>query len=239
MTILLKPPFTRQQINDMHARDYDFVCKKWPEAVRLALSPPTRPGPTPPLFPRSELQRHAVTDVLAAEYQSYLKEHGGQANSFTWDAFMNEKKSAAQLKNAEAEVEKWLAAHPEFITSESNRKTVWDYLSEHDLAVNVGNLDKAFVAVRSSLSLDETKLPYDIDQPDTRVGFYRNGQFTEYDPGHSQNTVKAPLGLGQLDPSKVASGEKQVTKSVRQQSAAEFLANLNSSPSFRKKMDAA
>lgn len=239
MSILVKPPFTRTQLDAMNSRDYDFAWKKYRAEVELALSPPTPPVPSPPLFPRAELQRHAVTDVLAAEYQSYLKEHGGQANSFTWDAFMNEKKSAAQLKNAEAEVEKWLAAHPEFITSESNRKTVWDYLSEHDLAVNVGNLDKAFVAVRSSLSLDETKLPYDIDQPDTRVGFYRNGQFTEYDPGKSQNTVKAPLGLGQLDPSKVASGEKQVTKSVRQQSAAEFLANLNSSPSFRKKMDAA
>jgi hypothetical protein len=114
---------------------------------------------------------------------------------------------------------------------------VWDYLSEHDLAVNVGNLDKAFVAVRSSLSLDETKLPYDIDQPDTRVGFYRNGQFTEYDPGKSQNTVKAPLGLGQLDPSKVASGEKQVTKRASQMSAEEYQRNLNESPSFRKRMN--
>jgi len=245
MSILLTPPFTRQQIDAMHAKDYDFVCKKYPEAVKLALAPPPPPPvPTPPFFPRSEIKKIAVAEEMAAEYLSFAKKNGhilgdGTIPEFVWGEFLKSKNEAAQLKGAEAEAEKWLAAHPEFITSESNRKTVWDYLSEHDLAVNVGNLDKAFVAVRSSLSLDETKLPYDIDQPDTRVGFYRNGQFTEYDPGKSQNTVKAPLGLGQLDPSKVASGEKQVTKSVRLQSAAEFLANLSSSPSFRKKMDAA
>ena len=238
----LVPPFTRQQIDQMHAKDFDFVCKKWPEAVRLALNPAPTPVPAPPLFPRSDIKKIAVAEEMASEYLAFAKSHilgDGTIPEFVWDAFLKSKNEAARLKDAEAEVEKWLAAHPEFITSESNRKTVWDYLSEHGLAVNVGNLDKAFVAVRSSLSLDETKLPYDIDQPDTRVGFYRNGEFTEYDPGKSQNTVKAPLGLGQLDPSKVASGEKQVTKSVRLQSAAEFLANLSSSPSFRKKMDAA
>jgi hypothetical protein len=179
---------------------------------------------------------------MASEYLVFAKSHvlgDGTIPEFVWDEFLKSKNEAAQLKDAEAEVEKWLASHPEFIISESNRKTVWDYLSENDLKVSGENLEKAFTAVRSSLALDETKLSYDLNEPDTRVGSYTNGVFRPYDPGHSQNTVKAPLGLGQLDPSKVASGEKQVTKAVRQQSASEFLANLNASPSFRKKMDAA
>ena len=239
---MLKPPFTKTQLTAMHSRDYDFVWKRYRADVERALNPPLPPVPAPPLFPRSDIKKIAVADEMASEYLVFAKSHvlgDGTIPEFVWDEFLKSKNEAAQLKDAEAEVEKWLASHPEFIISESNRKTVWDYLSENDLKVSGENLEKAFTAVRSSLALDETKLSYDLNEPDTRVGSYTNGVFRPYDPGHSQNTVKAPLGLGQLDPSKVASGEKQVTKAVRQQSASEFLANLNASPSFRKKMDAA
>jgi len=235
MTIRLQPPFSKAQLLALHAVDYDFVYKHYRKELELALNPPPPPPPPPDFGARIS----AISDVVADEYKKYLKIHGGENNSFTWDAFMKEKNHAAQLKVTEAVVERWLEDHPEFVISEGNRKTMWDYLSEHDLSVSGEDLDKAFTAVRSSLVLDETKLPYDLNEPDTRVGSYKNGVFRPYDPGNSQNTIKAPLGLGQLDPSKVAAGEKQVTKSVRQQSAAEFLANINSSPSFRKKMDAA
>jgi hypothetical protein len=208
----------------MHARDYDFVCKKWPEAVQLALSPPTRPGPTPPLFPRSELQRHAVTDVLAAEYQSYLKEHGGQANSFTWDAFMNEKKSAAQLKNAEAECQRWADEHETYEVSESNRTAMWNWLQDNDLVLTYANLDKAFAALVASG--DVTVKPPDSDW---QSGAWRNGVWVPDGTGAAQRR--------NVDPSRAASEEKKVTKRVSQMSAHEFLSNLNESPSFKHKVD--
>jgi hypothetical protein len=73
-----------------------------------------------------------------------------------------------------------------------------DYLLENDLPVTVANLDVAFAAVKRELVLDVSKLPNDPDQPDTRVGGYRNGVFQPYDPGNSQNTVKRHL-VGQSD----------------------------------------
>jgi hypothetical protein len=238
MSILLTPPFTRQQINEMHARDYDFVCKKWPEAVRLALSPPPAPVPAPPLFPRSDITKIAVAEEMASEYLAFAKSHilgDGTIPEFVWDEFLKSKNEAAQLKDAEAEVEKWLASHPEFIISESNRKTVWDYLSENDFKVSGENLEKAFTAVRSSLALDETKLSYDLNEPDTRVGSYTNGVFRPYDPGHSQNTIKAPLGLGQHVPG--SSDDMVIRKDSRKMSSTEYAEALRISSSFREKMN--
>jgi hypothetical protein len=176
------------------------------------------------LFPRSDLQRQAVTDVVAAEYQTYLKEHGGQANSFTWAAFIKETKDAAQLKEIEAEVEKWLAGHPEFIPSESNRTAIWDRLRELNLPVTYSNLDQVFAALAASGEV--TVKPPDSDW---QSGAWRNSRWIPDDTGAVQRR--------NVDPSRAASEEKKVTKRVSQMSAREFLSNLNESPSFRETVD--
>jgi hypothetical protein len=243
MSILLKPPFTRQQINDMHARDYDFVCKKWPEAVRLALNPPPASIPAPPLFPRSDMKKIALAETVAAEYVEYAKKEGyirnGVIADFAYDEFLKSKQEAQQLKNAEAECQRWADEHETYEVSESNRTAMWKWLQENDQSLTYANLDKAFATLVQSGDI-KALLPV-ADRPEPRAGTWRNSVFIPFDTENSQGMIKTGVtgGLGQLDPSKVAAGEKQVTKSVRQQSAAEFLANINSSPTFRKKMDAA
>jgi hypothetical protein len=176
------------------------------------------------LFPRSDLQRQAVTDVVAAEYQTYLKEHGGQANSFTWAAFIKETKDAAQLKEIEAEVEKWLASRPEFIPSESNRTAILNRLQELSLPVTYSNLDQVFTTLVASG--DVTVKPPDSDW---QSGAWRNGVWVPDGTGAVQRR--------NVDPSRAASEEKKVTKRVSQMSAREFLSNLNESPSFRERVD--
>jgi hypothetical protein len=176
------------------------------------------------LFPRSDLQRQAVTDVVAAEYQTYLKEHGGQANSFTWAAFIKETKDAAQLKEIEAEVEKWLASRPEFIPSESNRTAILNRLQELSLPVTYSNLDQVFTTLVASG--DVTVKPPDSDW---QSGAWRNGRWIPDGTGAVQRR--------NVDPSRAASEEKKVTKRVSQMSAREFLSNLNESPSFRERVD--
>jgi hypothetical protein len=176
------------------------------------------------LFPRLDLQRQAVTDVVAAEYQTYLKEHGGQANSFTWAAFIKETKDAAQLKEIEAEVEKWLASRPEFIPSESNRTAILNRLQELSLPVTYSNLDQVFTTLVASG--DVTVKPPDSDW---QSGAWRNGRWIPDGTGAVQRR--------NVDPSRAASEEKKVTKRVSQMSAREFLSNLNESPSFRERVD--
>jgi hypothetical protein len=176
------------------------------------------------LFPRLDLQRQAVTDVVAAEYQTYLKEHGGQANSFTWAAFIKETKDAAQLKEIEAEVEKWLASRPEFIPSESNRTAILNRLQELSLPVTYSNLDQVFTTLVASG--DVTVKPPDSDW---QSGAWRNGVWVPDGTGAVQRR--------NVDPSRAASEEKKVTKRVSQMSAREFLSNLNESPSFKQKVD--
>jgi hypothetical protein len=239
MSFLLKPPFSRQQINDMHARDYDFVCKKWPEAVRLALNPPPAPIPTPPLFPRSDTTKLALAETIAAEYVEYAKKKGYVRTipEFVYDEFLKSKQEAQQLKDAEAECQRWADEHETYEVSESNRTAMWNWLQDNDLPLKYANLDKAFAAL--VLSGDIKALLPVADRPETRAGTWRNTTFIPFDTENSQGMIKtgAAGGVGQLDPSKVASGDKQVTKRASQMSAEEYQRNLNESPSFRKKMN--
>ena len=241
MSILLTPPFTRQQIDAMHAKDYDFACKKWPEAVRLALNPPPAPVPTPPLFPRSEIKKIAVAEEMAAEYLAFAKKNDhilgdGTIPEFVYDLFLKSKNEAEQLKDAEAECERWVSEHETYDASESNRVALWNWLQEKELPLTYANLDKAFAALIQSGDI-KALLPV-ADRPETRAGTWRNARFIPFDPENSQGMIKGVTGgLGQLDPSKVASGDKQVTKRASQMSAEEFQRNLNESPSFRKKMN--
>ena len=240
MTILLKPPFTRQQINDMHARDYDFVCKKWPEAVQRALNPPPVPIPAPPLFPRSDMKKIALAEAVAAEYVEYAKKEGyirnGVIADFAYDEFLKSKQEAQQLKNAEAECQRWADEHETYEVSESNRTAMWKWLQENDQSLTYANLDKAFAALVASGEI-KALLPA-ADRVEMRPGQWKNGIFTPFETDGAQGTVKtAFFGLGLLDPSKVASGDKPVTKRASQMSAEEYQRNLNESPSFRKKMN--
>jgi len=238
MSFLLKPPFSRQQINDMHARDYDFVCKKWPEAVRLALNPPPAPIPTPPLFPRSDTTKLALAETIAAEYVEYAKKKGYVRTipEFVYDEFLKSKQGAQQLKDAETECQRWADEHETYDASESNRTAIWKWLQENDRPLTYANLDKAFAALVASGEI-KALLPV-ADRPETRPGQWKNGIFTPFETDGAQGTVKtASFGLGQLDPSKVASGDKQVTKRASQMSAEEYQRNLNESPSFRKRMN--
>jgi hypothetical protein len=226
-TLRLVPPFTRQQINEMHAKDFDFVSKKYPEAVQRALNPPPVPVPAPPLFPRSDITKIAVAEEMASEYLAFAKSHilgDGTIPEFVWDAFLKSKNEAAQLKNAEAEVEKWLKNNPEFVPSEANRTAIRDRLQELDLPVTYSNLDQVFAALVASG--DVTVKPPDFDW---QSGAWRNGVWVPDGTGAAQRR--------NVDPSRAASEEKKVTKRVSQMSAKEFLSNLIDSPSFKQKVD--
>jgi hypothetical protein len=113
---------------------------------------------------------------------------------------------------------------------------MWNWLQENDLSLTYANLDKAFAALVASGGV-KALLPV-ADRPETRTGQWKNGIFTPFETNGALGTVKtASFGLGQSDPSKVASGDKQVTKRASQMSAEEFQRNLNESPSFRKRMN--
>jgi hypothetical protein len=240
---LIKPPFTRKQLEAMNSRDYDFAWKRYRNQVEAALAAPLPPPtPPPPLFPRSDIKKIAIAEEMAGEYLAFAKGHvlgDGTIPEFVWDAFLKSKNEAAQLKNAEAECQWWVNDHETYDASESNRVALWNWLQEKELPLTYKNLDQAFAALVQSGDI-KALLPV-ADRPEPRAGTWRNSVFIPFDTENSQGMIKTGVtgGLGQLDPSKVAAGEKQVTKSVRQQSASEFLSNLNSSPSFRKKMDTA
>jgi hypothetical protein len=118
------------------------------------------------------------------------------------------------------------SAHPEFVRSKVNQQVIEDYLLEHDLRATVVNLDTAFAAVKGELVLDESKL---IPDSDWQSGAWRNNVWVPDGTGAAQRR--------NVDPSRVVSEEKKVSKRVSQMDSREFLSNLNESPSFRKKVD--
>jgi hypothetical protein len=241
MSILLKPPFTKAQLDAMHSKDYDYCWKHYKSEVERALYPPLLSVPPPPLFPRSDIRKVAVAEEMAAEYLAFAKKNGyilgdGMISDFAYDEFLKFKQEAQQLKDAEAECQRWADEHETYDASESNRTAMWKWLQENDRPLAYANLDKAFAALVASGEI-KALLPV-ADRPEPRAGTWRNSVFIPFDPENSQGMIKGVTGgLGQLDPSKVASGDKQVTKRASQMSAEEYQRNLNESPSFRKKMN--
>jgi hypothetical protein len=238
---LIKPPFTRKQLEAMNSRDYDFAWKRYRNQVEAALAAPLpSPTPPPPLFPRSDMKKIALAETVAAEYLEFVHKKGylrnGAIADFAYDEFLKSKQEAQQLKNAEAECQRWADEHVTYEVSESNRTAMWKWLQENDRPPTYANLDEAFATL---VQPGDTKALLPIaDRPETRPGQWKNGIFTPFETDGAQGTVKtASFGLGQLDPSKVASGDKQVTKRASQMSAEEYQRNLNESPSFRKKMN--
>jgi hypothetical protein len=244
---ILKPPFTRQQIDAMHARDYDFVCKKWPEAVKLALAPPPPPPvPALPLFPRSDIKKIAVAEEMAAEYLAFAKKNNhvlgdGTIPEFVYELFLQSKNEAAQLKDAEAECERWVSEHETYDASESNRVALWNWLQEKELPLTYANLDKAFAALIQS---GDTKALLPVaDRTESRPGRFKNGIFEPFDPGNSQGMIKNHLvGLSRGDTSSRA--EHYATVLTRkgdpvrlpkdQMTSDQFQYALNHDPKFRE-----
>jgi hypothetical protein len=215
-------PLTRAQVDVMDSRTYS-----WHESFNDAnLDAVLHPKPTvhapPPLIPRAEILKQAVADALGEEYKKYLKERGGEVNSFTFDAFVKSKREAAQLKDLEQQVEEWLTLHEEFIQTQSNRQILWGYLNSHRLTPTVTNLELAYRKTANKLELK----PPDSDW---QSGAWRNGRWIPDGTGAVQRR--------NVDPSRAASEEKTITKRISQMGAREFLFNLNESPSFRQKVD--
>jgi hypothetical protein len=180
------------------------------------------PSPAPPPPTEKEI-RSAKVSAMEAEFETWCKNGKVLPSILSFEAFQKERQDAADVKRIEGEVEKWLKAHEQdYIHSDSNRDALNKYLSDHSLSVNFVNLETAFDALVKSGDLVVDTSP--------KSGFWRNGEW------HPMVGQSRSHYAGQLDPSKVASGEKQVTKRVSQQSASEFLSNL-ASPSFHKKMD--
>jgi hypothetical protein len=220
-SLLSVRPLTLAEVDAMDSKTFDWHTRHNLANVDKALNPPPPPAP-----PSESEVRAARVAALVAEYEAYVKKHGGGFNLLTFEGWQKEKSDAATLKEVEDHVQRWLDKHAEdYVVSDSNKDALNGYLSKHDLPVTFENLEKAFTALVASGDLA-------VNPPDNspRSGFWRNG---EWNPMAGQPRSHF---LGQLDPSKVASGEKQVTKRVSQQSASEFLSNL-SSRSFHKKMD--
>jgi hypothetical protein len=131
-----------------------------------------------------------------------------------------EERIAEQIEKSD--VDRWVADHPEYIVAESNRKLMDAWLKQNRLAPVYGNLDRAYAALKDQLALDKSK----IDPPASLW----HGELVP-----QETATRFPVG--QSDPSKAASGEKQVTKRVSQQGSDEYIRNLRESPSFRKRMD--
>jgi hypothetical protein len=215
-------PLTSTQVDEMDSRTYSWHESFNDANLDAVLHPKPSVLPPPPLIPRSEILKQAVADVLGEEYKKYLKERGGEVNSFTFDEFVKSKREAAQMKDLEQQVEEWLTLHEEFIQTQSNRQILWEYLNSHSLTPTVTNLELAYRETANKLELR----PPDCDW---QSGAWRNGRWIPDGTGAVQR--------GNVDPSRAASDERRVTKQVSQMGAREFLFNLNESPSFRKRVD--
>jgi hypothetical protein len=212
-------PLSQELINRMLSDEYDWNCQFNLEAVEAALNPP--PPPAPP----SEAEVHAQKVAeLSEEFIAWAKLQKRPPDLFAFEDWAKQGEDAAEVKRIEGEVEKWLNAHEQdYIHSDSNRDALNKYLSDHSLSVTFANLETAFDALVKSGDLVVDNSP--------KAGFWRNGEW------HPMKGQPKSHFAGQVDPSKAASGEKQITKRVSQQSASEFLRNLTESPSFHKKMD--
>lgn len=153
------------------------------------------------------------------------------------NAFLEEHNLPEKIKQ---DRQRWLSKHPRFQDTEKNWKLMNYWLDISNLPALYDNLDEAFDALlpTGNIALHPPPVPPpDPNKPEMRAGWWSNGRFTPFDTTAGGSGVAKDYPTGQIDPSKAASEEKQVSKSVRQQTSAEYLRNLNESPSFRKKMD--
>jgi hypothetical protein len=211
---------TLSDVNRWSSDQMDYNCQFGNlSLVESLLNPPPPPPP-----PTEKEIRSAKASAMQAEFETWCKNGKVLPGMLSFETFQKERQDAAETKRIEGEVEKWLKAHEQdYIHSDSNRDALNEYLSDHSLSVTFVNLETAFDALVKSGDLVVDNYP--------KSGFWRNGEW------HLMEGQPRAHYAGQVDPSKAASGEKQITKRVSQQSASEFLRNLTESPSFHKKMD--
>jgi hypothetical protein len=218
-------PLSQELINHMLSDEYDWNCQFNLEAVEAALNPP--PPPAPPSEAEVRSQKVAA---LSEEFIAWAKLQKRPPDALAFEDWTEERKDAAKIKEIEAEVQKFLDRHPEFVVSESNRKILLDHL---DGVVSLENLERSFVAARSSLTIDESKA-VDPDRPETRPGQWRNGIFTPFDTG-GLGTVKQ-FPVGQRTPG-ASSEDVVIRKRPERMTAAEFAEACRTSKAFRAKFD--
>jgi hypothetical protein len=177
--------------------------------------------------------------AIADEYKEWLtkKRITGVPTQENIDEFLEERNLPEKVKQ---DRQRWLSKHPRFQDTEKNWKLMNYWLDISNLPALYDNLDEAFAALlpTGNIALHPPPVPLpDPNKPEMRAGWWSNGRFTPFDTTAGGSGVAKDYPTGQIDPSKAASEEKQVSKSVRAQSSAEYLRNLNESPSFRKKMD--
>lgn len=153
------------------------------------------------------------------EYLDWAKDNGVLVSRVGHQHFKDMK---AEIEAGKAAVETFLDQHDEYIHSDSSQKAIRDYLAQYKLSVTLENLEIAFEALTHAGVIAVDNSP--------RAVRWKNGQ-----PQRMEGKPHHPALFA--DPSKAASGEKQVSKRVSQQSADEFLRNLIESPTFHKKMD--
>jgi hypothetical protein len=96
--------------------------------------------------------------------------------------------------------ENWGKGHPEYIPCSSNTEAMVKYIEKYDLAFTELGLELAFQALLKSgdVLIDRSKV-HDPDEPETRVGYFRNGTFYPTDLGGSRGT-SARLRSGSIRP---------------------------------------
>jgi hypothetical protein len=176
---------------------------------------------------------------IEQEYKQWLEKKGITRVPTQDDvnAFLEERNLPEKVKQ---DRQRWLSKHPRFQDTEKNWKLIEYWLDISNLPALYENLNAALAAMlpTGNIALHPPPVPPpDPNKPEMRAGWWSNGRFTPFDTTAGGSGVAKDYPTGQIDPSKAASEEKQVSKSVRAQSSAEYLRNLNESPSFRKKMD--
>lgn len=210
------------------------------ENLKAALAPP--PPPPPPTAEESlAQQRSAKVKELQPQYKEWLTfQEYDKPGSLTWDMFIRDHamrlflewhgKQQAMVDKINADVERFLAAHPEYISAESNRAVMNRWLRESDLPASFENFENAFTAVKEDLVLN------DPNKPESRFGVWRNGQFIPNEmPDNSSGTTRQ-FNMGQSTPG-ASNQDVDIDKRPEQMNSTEFAEACRVSKTFRAKMD--
>jgi hypothetical protein len=134
--------------------------------------------------------------------------------------------------------EKWGKGHPEYIPCSSNTEAMVKYIEKYDLAFTELGLELAFQALLKSgdVLIDRSKV-HDPDEPETRVGYFRNGMFYPEDLGGSRGTVRT-AAVGQHTPGTPIGDDIIIKKNPQRMTAAEYAEACRISRSFRDRENA-
>lgn len=100
-------------------------------------------------------EQDKISQQSASEFrQEYLKD-APDVSRPVWQSEESAEKNINRQLGSQAllAVETFLANHPEYLVSSSNKETILDWLSERGLGLNLGNLNAAFDALKPELEL--------------------------------------------------------------------------------------